>query len=155
MWAANNQLPLLPFFVLPGLAWSPVMTSYISTMGRTPSAPCWVVSMAQTFRIASRAAPTRSSWLSAVMLPSAAMDLFCSTQVGTSLVREMTWKNSIWLIGQSYQTTGNLDFWVCLHVEEFFPFSSLGFSTKQWILNSLWGFIPKTIHVLKFFLWRS
>lgn len=78
------------------------MTSYISTMGQTPSAPCWVVSMAQTFQTALRAAPTCSSWLSAAMLPSAAMDLCCSTQVGAFMVRGITRKiHSIWLIGQN------------------------------------------------------
>lgn len=64
------------------------MTFYISTMGLTPSAPCWEVSMAQTFQIVLRAAPTCSSWLSAVMLPSAAMDLCYSTQVDTLLFQK-------------------------------------------------------------------
>jgi len=56
-------------------------------MDRTPSALCWVVFMAQMFQTALRAAPTHSSWLSAAMLPSAAMDLFFNTQVGTFLVK--------------------------------------------------------------------
>lgn len=57
------------------------MTSCTSMMDRTPSAPCWVAFMAQMFPIALRAAPTRSSWLSAATPLSAAMDLCCSTQV--------------------------------------------------------------------------
>lgn len=81
--------------LLPGLAWSLVMTSYISTMGQIPSVPCWVVSTAQTFQIASRAAPTRSSWLSAAMPRSAAMDLCCSTQVGTFWLEEGLSKNTV------------------------------------------------------------
>lgn len=60
------------------------MTSCISTTGRTPSAPFWAVSMAQMFQTRSKAAPTRSFWLSAATRLSAAMDLCFSTQVGAA-----------------------------------------------------------------------
>jgi len=62
------------------------MTSCTSTMGLILSACCWAAFMALTSLSALRAAPTRSSWPSAVTPHLAAMDLSCSTLVCCSLV---------------------------------------------------------------------
>ena len=67
------------------------MTSCTFTTGQTPSAPCWEAFTALMYPTASRAAPTRSSWPSAATLPSAAMDLCCSTQVRPLLV----WRSGV------------------------------------------------------------
>lgn len=74
------------------------MTSCISTMVQTPSAPCWAVSTVQMFQTASKAAPTHCFWLSAATHPSAAMDLCCSTQVG-EIKHEETLKIKLYKLG--------------------------------------------------------